>query len=881
MRIVFDPVFTISDRPISTLAGIAIPNLTLDLLTKSFTQAAGSFSSTLLSFDYSQFDIKAGLQFVFDAPSFGDIALSYPLDIPVVIQDIVRPGSPFTVAIGNDILAAGGIVTSSSLNGGSVGVELVIDMSGFTANKFSFLNAFGVSLLESDLVFTLADPAPANVPLAGFSFLSNFSVDEEILDGVTFTITPPDGKSETSSPAGASPIGLLADLTLRNDTPLVGVDINPIELLDFIPQLKPFDFLTEDFKTDFSLGGKNYRLELEYILAAPKISAGFNLVRNLIFNPSNIEVQVTFGSEVKTGTLGSILQFTAPDTIPTGGLVGTVEFDLSGAFTFKYFLKPVGTIGIDFLSFGGVLKDDDPSTLDFELGATDALFSPSFSFDILEGINLLNVSDVVVPDDFIASQKFDLAVNVTPPGQDIAFVIDTTGSMFDDIDAVKAAARSVINAVFDPDRGLQDSRVAVVGYKDPETQIFTAFTDQASPADRQAAALAAINRITVGGGGDFPEAVFRGLLVALNGSIGSWRADASTRRILLFGDAPPNDAFLASEVYALAANTSVSIREATTEMVTEGLARTTAVALVTETASAPVAIPVEIFTIVVGNDRSALAAFTEIARLGGGSLFNPTNASQVVDALIAAIEAPPPPVNRAPTDIALAPASIAENSGAGTVIGQLATVDPDADDTVTYALVTPVDDRIVLDGTSIKVAPGAEIDFEDRQSIALSVTATDSAGNSFTKALSILVTNVAETFSGSAGDDNIRGDAGNNDLQGLAGNDILNGRRGNDSMTGGTGSDIFVVSTGSDIVTDFFSQAEATAPVSLLFLKVPVVRPGADQIQLGTFASDFNTAIARATQVGNNTVFDFGGGTQLTLLDTQRTELRPQDFIFG
>jgi hypothetical protein len=79
----------------------------------------------------------------------------------------------------------------------------------------------------------------------------------------------------------------------------------------------------------------------------------------------------------------------------------------------------------------------------------------------------------------------DKSVNLKR-GQDIAFVIDTTGSMWDDIDAVKVSASNIINSIFD---NFLDSRIAVVGYNDPTTNTFLSFTDQPKIEDRNTAAL--------------------------------------------------------------------------------------------------------------------------------------------------------------------------------------------------------------------------------------------------------------------------------------------------------------------------------------------------------------------------------------------------------
>lgn len=111
---------------------------------------------------------------------------------------------------------------------------------------------------------------------------------------------------------------------------------------------------------------------------------------------------------------------------------------------------------------------------------------------------------------------------------DLAFVIDTTGSMTPSIAGVKADASTIINAVFAGDQ--KDARIGVVGFKDntipipaEKTQVILPFTDQDDFEARKSAAIAAINSITVNGGGDRPETSFDGLRLALDGSMGQWR----------------------------------------------------------------------------------------------------------------------------------------------------------------------------------------------------------------------------------------------------------------------------------------------------------------------------------------------------------------------
>lgn len=71
---------------------------------------------------------------------------------------------------------------------------------------------------------------------------------------------------------------------------------------------------------------------------------------------------------------------------------------------------------------------------------------------------------------------------------------------------------------------------------------------------------------------------------------------------------------------------------------------------------------------------------------------------------------------------------------------------------------------------------------------------------------SILGSNSADTFKGSAGNDLILGNGGDDVLNGGAGNDTISGGTGLDTLTGGAGSDVFkdtVANLTGDTVTDF------------------------------------------------------------------------------
>jgi glucose/arabinose dehydrogenase/uncharacterized protein (DUF2141 family) len=114
--------------------------------------------------------------------------------------------------------------------------------------------------------------------------------------------------------------------------------------------------------------------------------------------------------------------------------------------------------------------------------------------------------------------------------------------------------------------------------------------------------------------------------------------------------------------------------------------------------------------------------------------------------------------------------------------------------------------------------------------------------------------------------DILRGFGGDDTLYGGSGDDLLDGGTGNDTLNGGPGNDTFVYAPGgnADVINDFTA---GTATV--------------DKIDLMAFSNihTFGDAMSRATQVGANTVLDFGNGDTLTLLGVDRTSLSVDDFV--
>jgi hypothetical protein len=115
---------------------------------------------------------------------------------------------------------------------------------------------------------------------------------------------------------------------------------------------------------------------------------------------------------------------------------------------------------------------------------------------------------------------------------DLAFVLDTTGSMSEEIDAVK----STITAVADQLASDQTSvRIGLVEYKDRSDDTLT----RVFPFSSNLAAFSRrISDLSAAGGGDQPEDMHAGVHAALDKL--RWRSEAVTRIVIVIADAPPH-----------------------------------------------------------------------------------------------------------------------------------------------------------------------------------------------------------------------------------------------------------------------------------------------------------------------------------------------------
>lgn len=134
----------------------------------------------------------------------------------------------------------------------------------------------------------------------------------------------------------------------------------------------------------------------------------------------------------------------------------------------------------------------------------------------------------------------DAMINMTAPSYrhttrpralDVALVIDTTGSMGDELEYLKVELREIAREIAETNPGVSQ-RWGLVAYRDHGDAYVTHtedFRDIDSFVER-------LGRQSAGGGGDYPEAMDE---AALASAQLSWRADSSTARmVFLVADAP-------------------------------------------------------------------------------------------------------------------------------------------------------------------------------------------------------------------------------------------------------------------------------------------------------------------------------------------------------
>lgn len=134
---------------------------------------------------------------------------------------------------------------------------------------------------------------------------------------------------------------------------------------------------------------------------------------------------------------------------------------------------------------------------------------------------------------------------VLPPTRDVdlAFILDTTGSMSEEIAAVKATIQKVASALAASNVRL---RIGLVEYKDRTDSFVTRVYPMTSDTTKFSRTVAGLS---ANGGGDTPESMNEGLHVGLTGL--EWSGNAVARMAFLIADAPPHLDYANDSDYAV------------------------------------------------------------------------------------------------------------------------------------------------------------------------------------------------------------------------------------------------------------------------------------------------------------------------------------------
>lgn len=117
---------------------------------------------------------------------------------------------------------------------------------------------------------------------------------------------------------------------------------------------------------------------------------------------------------------------------------------------------------------------------------------------------------------------------------EVAFVMDATGSMSDELDYLKTELKDVINRV-KQNNPTSEVRTSCMVYRDEDDEYLTRSSDFSNDASTT---ISFLDKQTAGGGGDYPEAVHTALTKAVKEF--GWNLQAKTKVMFFIMDAPPH-----------------------------------------------------------------------------------------------------------------------------------------------------------------------------------------------------------------------------------------------------------------------------------------------------------------------------------------------------
>ena len=202
-------------------------------------------------------------------------------------------------------------------------------------------------------------------------------------------------------------------------------------------------------------------------------------------------------------------------------------------------------------------------------------------------------------------------------------------------------------------------------------------------------------------------------------------------------------------------------------------------------------------------------------------------------------------VNEAPT-AADASFTIAENAGTNAVVGSVTASDPDAGDTISYAITGGnADGAFAIDANGqITVANGSLLDHETAPSRTLTVTVTDAAGLTDTATITVGVTDVNEAPSAADASFTIAENAGTNAVVGsVTASDPDAGDTISYAITGGNADGAFAIDANGQITVANGSLLDhETAPSRTLTVTVTDAAGLTDTATITVGVTDVNEA---------------------------------------
>ncbi|MEA5536850.1 S8 family serine peptidase [Crocosphaera sp. XPORK-15E] len=224
------------------------------------------------------------------------------------------------------------------------------------------------------------------------------------------------------------------------------------------------------------------------------------------------------------------------------------------------------------------------------------------------------------------------------------------------------------------------------------------------------------------------------------------------------------------------------------------------------------------------------------------------------------------PVNDTPTNILITNTKISENAPNNTLIANLSTIDPDANDQHTYTLLDNGNGRFKLNGNQLFVNDSSQLDYETAKTHDIILKTTDQNGANFSKTFTIELKDDVDIVTGLAQDEIIVSSVGKGILSGNGGKDIF--KYPNRQSAG-------------NIITDFNADNNNLNDHDMFDL-----RDLFKNVNLGS--NPFSNI--RTSQIGNNTLVSyapFGRSVPnyflplATLENVQATAIDAGDFIFS